>query len=374
MSETDSTIQATPATSGKPATPRPAKPRGGDKAASASRCLVVAPAAATATALRLAGSQAPVSVYLVRTVEAAPDETFIATVLVADDPTLVMAARRRVAAPVVVVADRLDVASELELLRHGAMEVLAASSSGPEELWQAVARARVRQQSMLANQPAGSHAAPVAPPGANQASEALTLVDRLPLALILARANGTMIHANTPARRLLDTGDALTLDAGGILRAATSADSRRLSGIIRAVAEGAGDGEGALTLERPDSETPLSVIVVPAGRPGQGVALFVSDPDSLGRITEGRLSALYGLSGAEARLVNGLVQGRRLEDLADEQKVSPHTLRSQLKTVFRKTGVRRQSELVKLILTGPAVVGAATVAGEAPPDSGAFSI
>ncbi|MBI1211969.1 MAG: alpha/beta fold hydrolase [Alphaproteobacteria bacterium] len=56
-----------------------------------------------------------------------------------------------------------------------------------------------------------------------------------------------------------------------------------------------------------------------------------------------------GLTAAEARLTAKLVQGLSLSDAAAELSISTHTARTQLKSIFAKTGVRRQSELLRLL-------------------------
>ena len=43
--------------------------------------------------------------------------------------------------------------------------------------------------------------------------------------------------------------------------------------------------------------------------------------------------------------------------------MSIHTVRSQLKQIFRKTSTNRQAELVKLLLTGPAAIRVWTEGG-----------
>ncbi len=68
------------------------------------------------------------------------------------------------------------------------------------------------------------------------------------------------------------------------------------------------------------------------------------------------LRGLYGLSRVEARLALGLARGMQVDELAVDTKVSIHTVRSQLKQIFRKTSTNRQAELVKLLLTGPAAI------------------
>jgi DNA-binding CsgD family transcriptional regulator len=61
------------------------------------------------------------------------------------------------------------------------------------------------------------------------------------------------------------------------------------------------------------------------------------------------LSSIFGLTKAEAKLARGLGEGLRVADYADRQGISIETARSHLKSVFRKTGVGRQSELTKLM-------------------------
>ena len=66
------------------------------------------------------------------------------------------------------------------------------------------------------------------------------------------------------------------------------------------------------------------------------------------------ISMLYGLTPQEARLATSLAQGYSLEEITQSHGVSINTTRSQLKSIFNKTGVKRQGELIKTILSGPA--------------------
>ena len=60
-----------------------------------------------------------------------------------------------------------------------------------------------------------------------------------------------------------------------------------------------------------------------------------------------RLKAAYRLSPAEARLALHIIDGGSIASYADLTGVTPGTARVQLKSVFAKTGVSRQAELVK---------------------------
>jgi DNA-binding CsgD family transcriptional regulator len=61
-----------------------------------------------------------------------------------------------------------------------------------------------------------------------------------------------------------------------------------------------------------------------------------------------RIAAILGLTSAEGRLVAQLVEGREMGEAAEWLGISIHTARSQLKSVFAKTGTHRQTELVAL--------------------------
>ena len=64
-------------------------------------------------------------------------------------------------------------------------------------------------------------------------------------------------------------------------------------------------------------------------------------------LTDGALlSIVFGLTPAEARLASALGEGQDLNAAAAAFGVTRQTVRSQLKTIFAKTGAHRQAELV----------------------------
>lgn len=56
-----------------------------------------------------------------------------------------------------------------------------------------------------------------------------------------------------------------------------------------------------------------------------------------------------GLTATEARLAASLAAGNTVLDFAALQRCTPHTARSHLKNLMRKTGCRRQFEVVRLV-------------------------
>ena len=83
--------------------------------------------------------------------------------------------------------------------------------------------------------------------------------------------------------------------------------------------------------------------------------LIFGDPDARPSTSTQALMEFYGLSHAEARLMAALVDGESLEDYADRRQISINTARTQSKQIFAKTGHGRQADLIREVLTNPAL-------------------
>jgi DNA-binding CsgD family transcriptional regulator len=82
-------------------------------------------------------------------------------------------------------------------------------------------------------------------------------------------------------------------------------------------------------------------------------AIFIGVPTLAPRSWSEHIRELYGLTPAETRLVFALLNGSRLAEYANDASVSIHTAQSQIKSVFAKTGCRRQSDLIRRMLADP---------------------
>ena len=61
------------------------------------------------------------------------------------------------------------------------------------------------------------------------------------------------------------------------------------------------------------------------------------------------VTRIFGLSPAEARLLPLLLRGCTPQQIAQELGVKVTTVRSQLSSVFAKTGATRQQDLIRLL-------------------------
>lgn len=85
-------------------------------------------------------------------------------------------------------------------------------------------------------------------------------------------------------------------------------------------------------------------------------ALFsVFEPGAPADVDPYLLAMTFDLTPAESRLAALLVNGRSTEECATEIGVKISTVRTQLLSIFRKTGAGSQADLVRLVLSAAAI-------------------
>lgn len=88
--------------------------------------------------------------------------------------------------------------------------------------------------------------------------------------------------------------------------------------------------------------------------PNADLIVLISTPRRSATVSAKQLKQLFHLSPAEARLTHALGRGLSMEEYADEACVSMPTVRTHLRSVLKKTGERRQQDLVRMLATLPA--------------------
>ncbi|MFL3655116.1 MAG: helix-turn-helix transcriptional regulator [Halioglobus sp.] len=185
-------------------------------------------------------------------------------------------------------------------------------------------------------------------------------VNQLSVASIILDEQGRMLTTNAVGRALLDQGEGLSLRDGHLHiegRDINKELQEALTNIIRAQLHGETSVVRALRVPRPGGRSDLGLVVrpVPASQWSEGqvspsAAVFISDPDLQESTSRPILGALFELTPAEANLATLLARGLSLAQVSVAQNISQHTARAQLKSIFAKTGVSRQAELVRLVL------------------------
>ncbi len=189
-------------------------------------------------------------------------------------------------------------------------------------------------------------------------------LDMLAAGVIFVGTNGEVLLMNRNAEEIFCRKDGLLLTKGK-LSAAIHTESVLLQAMIGgAVLTGSGKGLGAggtIPITR-EKGRPLSVTVAPfrgfscisPQRPA--TVLFISDPERDAELSIDLLRRAYGLTPAEAKLASILVEGHSLKESAALCRVTHNTAKSQLKSVFSKTEVKRQSELIRLLLNSAGII------------------
>ena len=192
-------------------------------------------------------------------------------------------------------------------------------------------------------------------------SAGLEALDLLNIGLVVCTSSGLALVTNQTAEEILNARDGLERDAEGRL-SATHDESESLKALVRSVAENvrvedAVNRETAFAVARGNGQRPLTLFVrsvtpTTNTRVPNEAAVLVMILDSALPVetTEAELRQLYGLTTTEARLANHLMEGLALEECCAAMGIRRTTARMHLRNIFAKTGVRRQGELVSLLL------------------------
>lgn len=217
---------------------------------------------------------------------------------------------------------------------------------------------------------AGAEPMDEAPPavraGLVQSQEIARLVgraDRLPEtpAWLVLAGRRKVLQASPGARAIVESGLGL-IQADGTLVFGEPENSYALD---RALARSRAqpDSQAIVRLERDEALGPCFAYLVPArnlpqavGAPADALALVFPPSEETGRLWAS-LRESFGLTPAEARLARKLKDGRSLKEAADELSVSVNTVRNQLRAIFDKMGLTRQSDLVRTLAELSQVAG-----------------
>ena len=187
-------------------------------------------------------------------------------------------------------------------------------------------------------------------------------LENLPQAIFLAGASASVVFANAAAKAMLDAGDGMLLRDG---RLATADGSDALAKLIASCARTSpalGGPGGQLTVPRGHRRPPLQATVTPlrskarlADVPWIGVGacvavVTVNDPELDRRWREVNLRSRFGLTVAEAGLAAEILNGHGRKAAARRRGIADATAKTQLSSIFEKTGTHRQAELVRLLL------------------------
>ena len=190
---------------------------------------------------------------------------------------------------------------------------------------------------------------------------------QLMMGVVILDQTGKLVEANPAATTILNVGDGIRVN-NGALEAVYANDNRRLQRLIRDALlsprlESVSMTEG-MSITRQSGQLNWGVVVQSIspdewteGKQRPSVAVFLRDTTGKAEPPVKLTQQLFHLTPAETAVATHLSNGMSLEEAAEALGIKPNTARAHLRSIFSKTGVRRQTELVRLFLNSVAWLG-----------------
>jgi DNA-binding CsgD family transcriptional regulator/PAS domain-containing protein len=198
----------------------------------------------------------------------------------------------------------------------------------------------------------------------HQAASLRAALDRLNIGVLLLNQDLAVTFTNAAAARVLSRNDGLSIGAQQQLVARGSAQGKLyrmgqwLTEFVNAPAIERGGFADTFDVLRSPGQSSYSVQCCPlesndplVNLEGARHIVFITDPKALKLPELSQLSALLGVTPAEARVSLALVQSGTYTDVAAGLNVSVDTVRSHVKAIYAKTRVNNKAALTRLVLS-----------------------
>lgn len=183
---------------------------------------------------------------------------------------------------------------------------------------------------------------------------------------VLSSESGFVLFANQMAEEMLQRGQPIATDIGGRLSfGAGQAAGTTIGEILRykltpgspsfaaRVPASAGEPAYRLRFARLASDIEVPGTLSLTSVTDRHYVLVLIEPEQSTHSLASQLQALHGLTLAEAEVALAIAEGFTIREIADLRAVSTLTVRHQVKVVIGKLGVRRQADIVRVVLTLP---------------------
>ncbi len=196
-----------------------------------------------------------------------------------------------------------------------------------------------------------------------ESSSVWQVIEGASFGIVVLTGDRRIWRCNREAGRIMAEGGEID-GRGGMLVARRPIDDAALQRLIAGAIETAqgrgGDGGGSMALAKRAGPRPYAVLVAPVPEraaplslAAPAVVVLLTDPDHAPETPAQLLRRVYGLTRKEAQLALALAGGAKLADAAERLRIAEGTARRHLAAIFARTGIHRQAELVRLILSLP---------------------
>lgn len=181
----------------------------------------------------------------------------------------------------------------------------------------------------------------------------LSLLDNMPLALILVDAQAHIIETNALANEMLMSNNDLHVNKK-VLSVSKEHNALLLKTIAKMSKHDADLTNGQpISINDNELDNKFMLFVTPLKRldteQKASVAIFISQHKNHPFTIPEIFVTKYELTKQELKITELLVKGSSIKDISNKIVLSEHTVRSHVKSVLRKTNTSRQAELVSLV-------------------------
>ncbi len=189
-------------------------------------------------------------------------------------------------------------------------------------------------------------------------------LDLLPSIVMIVGRGASLEFANAAGRIALARGNVLSVNRGRVVGATAESDRMWREALDEVMREDACSEASSATpttrrcvaLPAPGEVQPWILALSrgpntesgPHGLPTATV--FANDPDAQASLDPIEMRQLFGLTQTECRVAERIVNARAPRDAAEDEGMSWHTARQHLKSIFGKTQVTSQLELMRRLL------------------------
>jgi DNA-binding CsgD family transcriptional regulator len=175
----------------------------------------------------------------------------------------------------------------------------------------------------------------------------VSLFDAIDVGLVIVGDARKLKAISATGQRMVESGCGVGVTPLGLVKNAQADADAMLARMLDRGFSGANTaafvvGQWKLTLIR------LSQDRISAYFDGPTVVMLIERPAAKTRVGVEYFANTHRLTAAEKRALEGLVSGKRISEIADDAMLSRETIRSQVKSVFAKTGASSQIELIRL--------------------------
>jgi DNA-binding CsgD family transcriptional regulator len=179
-------------------------------------------------------------------------------------------------------------------------------------------------------------------------------LDQLAAGVIITDSDGRLVGMNRTGKAIVQIEDGLLIRNDRLCARRTFETTR----VIKLISGIAASGEstvavGRMLIGRCNGIPPYVMSVTPL-RTGlladdRRLAMVIVIDPVRSAPSETDLAGLFGLSAAEARVAAALSTGRTLAEIATAFDIRITTVRTQLASILKKVGVKRQSDLMRIL-------------------------